>query len=469
MPALEHRIGRIAQVAGFSALAAVYAYTLLQSTEIGIAFFLLGLTLMLLFVEPFIGLLIYLFFIYVGPNDFLPALAAVKLMLVTGGATLGSFFLHHGARRERPITMGGQYGYVVIWFFVAMVLSHLPHFNPRLFVFSIYEKLSLFAAYFLIVNLVTTRRRLAIVIGVLLLGSVALAGQGILQHLSGQAFLGQELREGRIRGIGHFPNPNMLAIGLVVAFPMVWVTLSRHRSILAKLVGALCMALLLFALYLTNSRGGMLGLGFIILLFATIRVGLVRGAALGAVFFLLIFFLGPSRMSNVSPTEASAFGRILAWRVGLNMLTGSPVFGIGADAWAETRGSLVAHNSFVHCAAELGLFGVIPYVLLFLVASKNLWYVFRNADPREDGTLALYAESVFLSLAGFILVSFVISKVYHVLPIVLLALSAATVGIFVERSGSEFALVSRRDVLQAIGITIALLVGTEVVLVVLGV
>ena len=128
------------------------------------------------------------------------------------------------------------------------------------------------------------------------------------------------------------------------------------------------------ALYYTNSRGGMLGLGLCwcrtdIGASDELRVAVGATALLG-----LVILFGPSRMANLDASESSAQDRVQSWAEGLQMLRAHPLFGVGFGRYTEFN-ELVAHNSFVHTLGELGLFGA------FFFVGMGYWFFYSTRAP----------------------------------------------------------------------------------------
>ena len=160
------------------------------------------------------------------------------------------------------------------------------------------------------------------------------------------------LGERRITYLGFFNDPNDLGMFLVMNIPFV-IYFYKKWSFLGKILMLLILAALYYGIYLTGSRGTMLGAG------ALIGVYLVVMNA-GPKLFIAIIALAPIAATVVaslqSNIDASADGRLEAWYAGILMLLSNPIFGIGMGQFLEEHG-LVAHNSYIHVAGELGVPG----------------------------------------------------------------------------------------------------------------
>lgn len=145
--------------------------------------------------------------------------------------------------------------------------------------------------------------------------------------------------------------------------------------------------LLLAALLMTLSRGGVLSLavgGLVILTVRGLRKGLARLAAVAA---LLLVLASPwlatfaNSYTRFSVTDGSALARIVKWQRALEVFVDSPWFGIGFNTYGfvqEHRGferlgshSYSAEGGLLFIAVMTGLVGVAVYLVM-------LWRVLRR-------------------------------------------------------------------------------------------
>lgn len=228
----------------------------------------------------------------------------------------------------------------------------------------------------------------------------------------------------RIRGTGIFNDPNDLALAFVVVIPFVaGPLLRRHTATWSRVVAAIVMVPLLLALYYTNSRGGMLGLGAALLPSAYRRFGKIAGPMVATIGIVALIALGPSRMSAMDASETSAQGRVSSWWEGLEMFKSRPLFGIGYDRYTKFN-ELVAHNSFVHTLAELGLFGAFCFV------GMGYWFFVRVRVENPDGQAAMsslraWGDDLRQGGLGLTVCAMFLSRQYNVLPFIWLAMGSS--------------------------------------------
>src|SRR5262249_12725376 len=157
------------------------------------------------------------------------------------------------------------------------------------------------------------------------------------------------------------------ALLLVVGVPLALYFLTDRRLGAARLAWLGPLALFVYALALTYSRGGFLAFTVGVLVLIRSRLTWGKSLALGAVLLpvLLVFFAG--RQTNISANVNTGQARVDLWTHGLVLFQGAPLFGIGEGLYLNEAGQ-VAHNAYVHCYTELGVVGGSPFLGAFCLA-----------------------------------------------------------------------------------------------------
>jgi len=174
--------------------------------------------------------------------------------------------------------------------------------------------------------------------------------------------------------------------------------------------------IMIYAAYLTNSRGGFLSLMIVfffffwqkfvrkkrfmlkILAFSVIAITLVVGMK-----------LGPSRMSELDSSEESAHERSWLWETAYYDLKSSPIYGIGKGQFRCGIHS-AAHNNFAQNMAEMGLVGLFLYVGLIYMSIKGTVLVCRSISrPGATPMLVNLSNAMFLCMIGFNAATFFIT------------------------------------------------------------
>lgn len=439
----SHRIAVAATMAGVCLAAFGVAYLLLQSAAFGAAaaIGLVGMTV--IFVDPFVGLVTYLLFLYTRPQDFVEALKSVPIMVALSVATFALMVLHMAIRHRAVVLARVPQNMLMLWFFAAMIMSHVVRANPATTIETTMEFLPTIVMYFLIATLVSSHFKLKFTVNLIVLSTLFLAGSGFLQHFTGTGLGGKESYEGRIQAIGIFSDPNDLGLALVVVMPFFYLKLTEFSRLWQKPLALIGLVAILYALFLTQSRGGILALGVMLVLMLTRRLGRTFGLIAGGVVFLAIFALAP-RMGTISTGEASAHGRVEAWSVGLDLFEAYPLFGVGAYNFTEYH-FRTAHNSFVLCATELGMFGLYPWIMLIYLSIKNNEFIASAVRQSRMRDVAIYVDTIRYGLIAFAVGAYFLSRTYNAVLFLFIGLSAAVTNIFVKESGEKFVLIEKRD------------------------
>jgi len=161
----------------------------------------------------------------------------------------------------------------------------------------------------------------------------------------------------QLQASGIFSDPNDFALILVLAFMGTLYLISEAQTLSMRFFWCMPAAMLAFSFALTKSRGGLLSLLAGVVVWLVSRFGLKR-AIFTLVFVLpLLFAAFAGRQTNINlDANDTAQSRIRLWRDGIGFIESSPVFGIGYNLYSE-RTDNVAHNSYLHCYAELGFLG----------------------------------------------------------------------------------------------------------------
>jgi putative inorganic carbon (HCO3(-)) transporter len=238
----------------------------------------------------------------------------------------------------------------------------------------------------------------------------------------------------RLRGLGLLHDPNHLGQLLVALLPLLAVAHPARgklkRSWWIYPVGAA----LLTGIYLTNSRGTLLAT---LLFCGLLLAGRYRklGMVLSAVFLPLgVLIINATRERGIAVT--SGVDRLVIWSDGLSYVKHSPIWGIGYNSFAEWQG-MTAHNSFLLCAAELGLLGLFFWMGLIVVITLQLRKVSEMADSGGgDPALGQWATGIRRALYVYLLASFFLSRTYNMPLYLLLGMGAAVIAM----AGGEYKL-----------------------------
>jgi putative inorganic carbon (hco3(-)) transporter len=348
--------------------------------------------------------------IYAAPAEWIPAVVPLRLALSLSFGALGLLLLEHVGRRE-PLVWDGVRGLALVAFLVWGAASHLWSLAPAATDAWVLLMVKVALAWFLVVNLATTPRRLAVLCLCLVVGSIVTSVGGILRYFSGE-----ELSQGfRTLWLGAYGDPNYLAEYLAMTVPLAVAFIARpEMRVGVRLLCAVALILAVTCIVLTFSRGGFLGVVLGGLVWAmreraqrTKAIVLSAALAVGVAIFAPATYWERNDTLEEFEQDQSALGRVYAWHVTSAVNLDRPLRGVGGgafrEAWslyapAEVRGEpLVGHNIFLDTLGELGWVG---FFLFLAFAGSATGAVFRaGADP-EIGWLA---RGIGASVAGFLL------------------------------------------------------------------
>lgn len=352
----------------------------------------------------------------------------------------------------------GQTLWAFAGFTVVLLLSRVLHgwFGGGLKAFSDYMPTAL--VMLLVATTSTTVRRMKILGGGLLLVGLFFIARGAMDYYSGPEtetqFLMLQRTEDpqtrlptapipRVRGLGVLSDPNDLAQYLLVL--MALIGLGTPGRVLSKFWAVPMQAVLIFGMYLTRSRGGLLGLGVFVLLWIWRRFrwgGLVPVMVLMA---LATPYLALSMGREVS--IGAGMGRLDLWSDGLGLFKSSPLIGIGYRMFADFA-TLTAHNSFLLCLAELGLLGFLFWAAMFWTTLLPLWRIAYPAQGEETAPAEYvnWAQRLVAAMLVYLSTSWFLSRLYEALPLVLLGMGSALIMMESKRRGQSLQLPIRRSV-----------------------
>ena len=406
-------------VALFIAIGAITAGLSVVSVPLAIGAGIALFAVVLVFLRPFLGLVFYLVLLYVRPQDFVPALEKLRIVLALAGVVLVALFTHRVVRRGRISFLETRQHLLMFVLLLVVPLSNLVNFRMKSAWDGLSQFVTVYLLFYLIVSLTDDFRKFRAVCVTLVACTAATCVNALIQRFRGVDLIGETTILGRVRWIGIFGDPNDYALLINSMLPFVLVALfERGRRTFAKLGLALLGALFIVTIYYTNSRGGFVALLLILLVFSLRRWGIVKGLVLGAVFLAAGIVFAPSRAGDLNPYEMSASGRVYAWIGGLVMLKSRPILGVGFNNF-DLFHERAAHSAYIQCIAELGLVGYFVWLALIYSSVKDL----RRSERFAESAYARYAPIVELAMVGFLGSAVFLSQAYSPVLYIIAALA----------------------------------------------
>lgn len=255
-----------------------------------------------------------------------------------------------------------------------------------------------------------------------------------------------QIQNGRLQGLIYYDS-NDLGMLLAGTIPIGMYFVRSGESMFKRIISALGLGVLLLTVIKTGSRGGFLGLIAITIFMLARYSFFTRKAKAIAVtagvcgmlslsgdqyWEMMETMLHPTQDYNWSGNAES--GRMEVWKRGMVYMGTHPLFGVGANAFFVAEGTIsplakrqqfgrglkwsAPHNSFVQIGAELGVFGLLGFLLL-LRRSYQLC-MGKKGVPRDP-----LGEAIAGSLIGFTVTSFFLTMAYSAFLYALLGIVIA--------------------------------------------
>jgi len=389
---------------------------------------------------------LYLIAWYVRVDEQFPSLVQYPIMfwLGVGGAVTSLLNVLSG---KHPTLRAPQlYLMAGLTAMISLSIAFTGWLGGAVYAFEDFSRTTI--VFFLIVLNVNSMRRLRIVGATLVLLTIFVAGQGVAAYHWGfqeEKFIlfprGTTLEAGepgpvqelpsedsevtvpRIRGLGFLNDPNDLAQAILFGMPFLFLAWRRGRWLLSLVLIVPPFLFLVYSIYLTHSRGAIVGLCVLVLLALRWRIG--QTASLALTSLLALALIGLNFSGNRGFVDESAEARVDAWSEGLQMLKDNPVWGVGYEEFTEYNRK-TAHNSFVLCFAELGLAGYFFWLGLLVITLFELHSLGKltNEEPIDED-LRRWGRAIFLALCAFLAAGMFLSRTYTMTLYIIVALGTA--------------------------------------------
>lgn len=394
-------------------------------------------------VLPFCMLLAFTFVMVLSPQSFIPALRPLRLAFLFAATAAAAFVLQRFVAKRPLIDFSPAMTFALLllaWSVVTVPLSIWPGSSAEALLDTYMKSLIVF---WLLAHVVNTPQRLRIFVWALALMTIPIAVTAIRNFVTGNLYLG------RIRGYESVlaSNPNDLALILNLIIPLAAALALTARARWQRLLMLGIIGVAIAGIIVTFSRTGFLtlatiGLFYFLHLFRHRRGGtalLVVALLLGSLSLIPAEYT--SRLTTITNIEADETGsaqlRSRDMVLALEYVIRNPIIGAGignnALALNELRGPhwVDVHNVYLQQGMELGVPGVVLYVLLILACLRAARAARLGAGNRADqGELATMAHGIGVSLIAFIVAAMFHPVAYHFYFYLIggLALAAGSIG-----------------------------------------
>ena len=121
------------------------------------------------------------------------------------------------------------------------------------------------------------------------------------------------------------------------------------------------------------------------------------------------------RVAGASVLDMSARERVVFWGYGNTAFKSNPIFGIGYGMYWQIAGGRPAHNAFVTCYTELGLFGYWMWFSFMILGVLGTWRVrlaTRWKETVEQAYLYRFSGLGLAALGGFCASAYFLSRTF---------------------------------------------------------
>jgi O-antigen ligase len=342
-------------------------------------------------------LLLFITCLYAIPAQMFPALAAWHPAQIIAVSAFVLLVIEKMTLHQSFVLIWPE-GYLLLAFVGAAALSTFSAFWPLRAYEAAIDLLRILVAYFLIVNTVVTEKRLRAFMVAMIIGGLFPAIGTLKGYFRG------DLIEGRAHWIGIFGNANELAYILVMLVPLGAVLAGQSRVLLRILFWA-AIALYVWAIYLTLSRGALIGLVAVMILMAIRQRGVILKIAMSVLLIGGLAYTGASwKRSDGAANQGYTFQqRIATIKAGGAMFSAHPLLGVGIDCAIvafplyapndfKAKGALVIHNTIIQALSETGIIGFIPFAFLILCG------LYHARQVQKSGGLTLAGRRMAVGL-----------------------------------------------------------------------
>ena len=215
---------------------------------------------------------------------------------------------------------------------------------------------------------------------------VLIGAYGIYAYFTGQRLVGTRLSlsEGKIH-----VDPNHYAAFLIIPIALVAARFLTDRRASVRFASVLALALFAVNVFFSGSRGGFIGMGFVLLYLGVRTRKYVLTATLAALGLAISFAIPNVWLRFADPTQGDNSGRNDIWAVGLHAFPHYWLVGAGFATYQHVYDDFLiqsyqrmfagwnrpSHNLIVGTAVELGIVGLALVLVAWWTSIRQTWNV----------------------------------------------------------------------------------------------
>jgi len=288
-----------------------------------------------------------------------------------------------------------HYKWIIIILFLMIASSLNAGFNNPQFGEWTLEFIKEIVLFFLIINLVKSPKQLKIFLYL-----------GLIPVLYFDIIAIHKYRIGVVSYLRPFWwfDKNGFAALIVKDLPILYALFKIEQNKIIKMALPPIIIIYMLSILRTGSRGAFLALGSLIIYFIHLNRKNIKLIAISLLALVVVILMSldigfierakygydAGKISNVDKNnfvhlDSSALGRISAWKSGVNMIMQNPFLGVGVAEFGNNFlkytntysfvgwSGMSCHNFFIETGAEIGLLGLLAFLMILYNASKQTY------------------------------------------------------------------------------------------------
>lgn len=285
--------------------------------------------------------------------------------------------------------------------------------------------ISLEIYYLMMFDILDTERQVKILLTILVYAAVLSALTGVFEYKTGRTLSGIPLSLLEGRSYGGAGEPNELCAIMVGIIPIAVMLAKSSRSWLIKITYIPMILLMILAIFLTGSRGGVVSLLFmtiVILAMLPWKARFMWGMVIILALFIGWQFAGQKVLARFESRDSigrmAMASRLGLWSIAWQAIQDRPIRGFGLGSFpflvppsrsssagftmAKNPAQDVAHNSYLSVWVETGLFGVLLFGTILTLAAYKLWAAFRNRPAPFSESWGVLCRGVLVGYSAYL-------------------------------------------------------------------
>lgn len=355
----------------------------------------------------------YIFLLAFALIPFIPTFLMLILCLGIIGLTLIRNIVK-GNKVEYP----KMYLFFLILFIVSIIISAIFNSGPA-------KSREVFIIYFIIVNfglfvpyIINDKKKVLLFTKVLAFVTLILCFYGFYQFIFGapmdEAWIDKDFGNNITRVYSVFGNPNVYGEYLVLVIPIIFALFNISENKLSKFIYFIIMAFAVANVFMTLSRGSMVGLAISIIILVLLKAHKYLPAVIALAFIappLLPESIIRRILTIFTRKDTSSTYRKSIYRASINILKDNPITGIGLGQFKEiykiyslnAAKSFHAHNTLLMVFIEMGALGIFSFIAMLIAWTRNIFSTLKyKASQMSFIAISIFAGIVGCSIQGLV-------------------------------------------------------------------